>query len=277
MPLKLMYITNNPIIAKIAEMNGVDWIFVDLESIGKEQRQPNMDTVKSSHTISDILKVREVISKSKLLVRINSIYEGSTEEIDQVISAGADIIMLPYFKSLDEVRFFVNYVGNRAQKCLLLETQEAVNILDDILKCNGIDYIHIGLNDLHLEMKRKFMFELLSDGTIENIANKIKNSTIHYGFGGIAQLGCGDLPAEYIIAEHYRLNSSMVILSRSFAPTNSKTHQKELEEIFSKGIKDIRSFEEKLIAKETGFFEINKMEIKKIVDKIVSKLGEKSV
>lgn len=39
MALNLMYITNRPEIAQIAEENGVDWIFVDMEFIGKDNRQ----------------------------------------------------------------------------------------------------------------------------------------------------------------------------------------------------------------------------------------------
>ena len=39
MPLKLMYITNRPDVAAIAERNGVDRIFVDMEYIGKAERQ----------------------------------------------------------------------------------------------------------------------------------------------------------------------------------------------------------------------------------------------
>lgn len=37
--LKLMYITNRPKIAQIVEEAGVDWIFVDMEFIGKDKRQ----------------------------------------------------------------------------------------------------------------------------------------------------------------------------------------------------------------------------------------------
>ena len=37
--LNLMYITNRPEIAQIAEAAGVDWIFVDMEFIGKDIRQ----------------------------------------------------------------------------------------------------------------------------------------------------------------------------------------------------------------------------------------------
>lgn len=39
MSLKLMYITNRPEVAVIAEQYGVDRIFVDMEYIGKADRQ----------------------------------------------------------------------------------------------------------------------------------------------------------------------------------------------------------------------------------------------
>ena len=54
MALKLMYITNNPDVALIAEANGVDRIFVDMEYIGKSDRQGGMDSVQSHHTFQDI-------------------------------------------------------------------------------------------------------------------------------------------------------------------------------------------------------------------------------
>ena len=37
--IKLMYITNNPRIAALADEAGVDRIFVDLETVGKQLRQ----------------------------------------------------------------------------------------------------------------------------------------------------------------------------------------------------------------------------------------------
>ena len=66
--LKLMYITNRPEIAEIAE-NAVDRIFIDLEQIGKAERQEGMDTVQSLHSLDDIKKVKSVLSKAELLVR----------------------------------------------------------------------------------------------------------------------------------------------------------------------------------------------------------------
>ena len=56
-----MYITNNPEIALIAEKNGVNRIFVDLETLGKEERQKNMNSVKSHHTVDDVKAVSSVL------------------------------------------------------------------------------------------------------------------------------------------------------------------------------------------------------------------------
>lgn len=171
--LKLMYITNHPEIAKIAENAGVDRIFIDLEQIGKAERQGGMDTVQSLHSLDDIKKVKSVLLKTELLVRSNPIHEGSKEEIDTIIENGANIVMLPFFKTVNEVAKFIDLVSGRAKVMLLVETAEAVEKLDAILELDGIDEIHIGLNDLHLAYHMKFMFELLANGTVEYLGKKI--------------------------------------------------------------------------------------------------------
>lgn len=270
--LTLMYITNNPAIAIIAEKAGVDWIFVDLEIKGKIERQGHLNTVISKHSISDIKSIKDVLKKSKLLVRVNPINKESEEEINQVIKHGAEIVMLPFFKNANEVKTFISLINNRAETCLLLETPEAVEDLDDILKITGIDYIHIGLNDLHLGYKMKFMFELLADGTVEKIIDKIKKTNIKYGFGGIAQIGQGDLPAEKIIVEHYRLGSTMTILSRRFYDSKRVKDLKEIKDVFDEGVNIIRNFETTLANKDTYYFYDNQKEVIEIVNNIVKKI-----
>ena len=235
MALKLMYITNKENVARIAEDSGVDWIFIDLEINGKEERQGHLDMVISRHHIEDVKKIKSVLTKAELLVRVNPIFDGSKKEIDKVINDGADIVMLPFFKIKNEVKTFIDYVDGRAKTCLLCETAEAVENIDEILELKGIDLIHIGLNDLHLAYKMDFMFELLVDGTVEMLCDKFKAKGIPYGFGGIAQLGQGDLPAEYVIAEHYRLGSSMAILSRSFCNVNKIDNIKTVKDVFGRG------------------------------------------
>ena len=256
MALKLMYITNNPKVAIIAQQAGVDQIFVDMEYIGKSLRQGGMDTVQNFHTIDDIKNIRKVIDKTsntELLVRVNPIHDASEsycsseDEINQAIEAGADIIMLPYFKTVLEVKRFLNVVNHRVKTCLLLETPEAVECIDDLLELDGINNIHIGLNDLSLGYKKKFMFELLCDGTVESLCHKIKSKNIPYGFGGIARVGKGILPSELIIKEHYRLGSTAAILSRSFCDANQINDLSIIENLFLQGVKDIRNVERNCI------------------------------
>ena len=99
MSLSLMYITNNPQVALIAEKNGVDRIWIDLEVLGKDERQKNMNTVKSHHTIDDVVVLSKVLTKSELLVRINPWNAASPEEIKAVITAGINVISpLSFFK-----------------------------------------------------------------------------------------------------------------------------------------------------------------------------------
>ena len=100
-PLIFMCITNRPDIASIAEHNTVDRIWVDLEKRGKVERQGHVDSVKSNHTMIDVSRIRNTISKADLLVRINPLWEGSQYEIDEVIARGADIVMLPMFRSAE--------------------------------------------------------------------------------------------------------------------------------------------------------------------------------
>lgn len=264
-----MYITNRPEVAQIAEECGVDRIFIDLEKIGKQERQRGMNTVQSNHSLEDIKVIRKVVKKAEILVRSNPIHEGSEKEIEQIIENGADTIMLPYFKTIEEVKKFFKYVNKRVHTCLLLETPEAVEIIDEILELPEVEEVHVGLNDLHLGYQKNFMFELLTDGTVEMLCKKFHDKGIQYGFGGCARIGKGMLPAELILSEHTYLQSQQVILSRSFCDVQYITDTDKIREIFSNGIRDIRNWEKECEKKDEAFFVDNREHIKDIVDIIV--------
>ena len=274
MYMKLMYITNNPVVARIAENAGVDWIFLDMEVIGKAFRQSGLNTVQNHHTVDDIKRIRKAIKKSKLLVRVNPIhdavdnYPSSKDEIDASIEAGADILMLPYFKTVEEVKTFIHLVNGRAKTLLLLETVEAANLIDKILEVQGIDMIHLGLNDMHLELGMKFMFELLADGTVERLGDKIKAKGIPFGFGGIATLDGGALQGSMVLKEHVRLGSSMVIVSRSFCNTEIITDLNEVKRIFDTGISDLRALEKETSQADAAYLEENRKAVVAAVNKI---------
>lgn len=273
MPLKLMYITNQPEIALLAEQNGVDWVFVDLELNGKVERQGHLDTVISRHAVRDVSRLRAVLKHAELLVRVNPIFQGSRYEINEVINRGADVVMLPYYKSVDEVATFIELVDKRAGVCLLCETKEAVACMPDVLQLPGIDYVHIGLNDLHLSYGQSFLFEPLADGTVEAVTRQLQIAGIPYGFGGIARIGEGRLPAEKVLGEHVRLGSSLAILSRSFCNigVTGKFDAKQAQ-MFQEGVWKIRVYEQQLEHATPEWLELNRLSLVSTVDAIATEI-----
>jgi len=273
MPLNLMLLTSDPTFAAIAEEVGVDRIFFDLEYINKRERQRGRNTVISNNSIDGIVKVKKVLNKSELLVRVNPINLHSKEEINRVISDGADIVMLPMIIDKKDVIEFIEMVNGRAKTCLLIETPQAFVRIDEILEVDGVDEIFIGLNDLHIGMGLDFMFELLSGGVIEYLTIKSKFYNKPFGFGGIAKIGEGMLPAEVILGEHYRLGSSSVILSRTF----KNQIESNLNEMVVKDLKieieKIRDKEKEIAQWSKEDYENNRQLLVKKVREIVGNLA----
>ena len=269
MSITLMYITNNPKVAQIAQDAGVDRIWVDLEYKGKELRQAGMNTVKSNHTVDDVCHLRPLIKTSSLMVRVNPLDGDSKAEIDAVIDAGAEYVMLPMFKTKEEVESFVSFVAGRAKTILLLETAEAAENILSYIDIPGIDEVHIGLNDLHLAYNKTFMFELLTDGTVSRLASILNDHKIRFGFGGFARVGYGILPAEKILTQHYALGSQMAILSRGFCDANRVDDPESVRADFVDGVKGIREKEKEILLYTPEQFEDNYKQIEETVAKIV--------
>jgi hypothetical protein len=168
------------------------------------------------NNIDDIPLLRKVLNTSELLVRTNPIHAYSQREVDRAIEYGADILMLPMAIDQHDAMQYVRYVAGRAKVCIMIETAAAMARIDKIIDVPGVDEVFIGLNDLHISMGLTFMFELLSGGLVEYMADKCNKKGMTFGFGGIARIGEGMLPSDNILGEHVRLGSSSVILSRTF-------------------------------------------------------------
>lgn len=269
--MKLMILAADPLSAMDAQRAGVDRIFYDLEWIGKNERQHGRNTVISNNDIENIPAVRKVLNKSELLVRTNPIHAYSQAEVDKAIAYGADILMLPMVMDQHDVEQYVRMVNGRAKICIMIETAAAMARLDKILAVPGVDELFIGLNDLHISMGLTFMFELLSDGLVEYIADKCNKVGMPFGFGGIARIGEGDLPSDYILGEHVRLGSTSVILSRTFkgvVGVDKNAHQINLGDEVEKvrrRLEDIDKWDENL-------YEENRIRIVQAVDKIVNNI-----
>lgn len=272
--IKLMYVTNQVQYAKAAVEAGVNRIFVDLEHMGKEQRQSGMDTVKSKHTIEDVGAIRAVIEPpTELLVRINPLHKESAKEIDDVIRAGADLVMLPMWTSAQEVREFVRLVGGRARAVPLLETACAARdeVLQPVLDECGVDEIYIGLNDLHLSKNQPFIFCPLADGTVARLATAIRARGVPFGFGGIATMDGGLLPGALVLGEQISLGADVVILSRSFC--NSELSLDEFSSVMTRQIAFMRQKERELSENMTAQLAVENH--KKVCDCVQRIVAEK--
>jgi len=135
--IKFIMITNNPDLARLAESSGVKRIFVDLERLGKKARQGHLDTYISNHSIEDVAKVKHALDSAELLVRLNPLNRDTDRDVEQAIINGADILMLPMFRTSDEVQEFVRIVDRRVKIIPLVETFDAVQSIDEIVNIRG--------------------------------------------------------------------------------------------------------------------------------------------
>jgi len=214
--LQLQLITADPAIARHAVDCGVGRIFVDLESRGKAERQAGRGMVLNAHTVAQATAVRAAIPGHELMLRINPPWLESAGEITAAIAAGADLVMLPMVRDAEEVAAFVAAIAGRTRAVVLVETPAALVRLDAICAVPGVDEIYLGLNDLRLGLGLDFLFEPLAGGLVDLVAATAARHGKPWGFGGLARRGAGTLPMEAVLAEHVRLGSQRVILSRAF-------------------------------------------------------------
>jgi len=193
---------------------GIDIIFIDLEQLGKQERQGHIDSVKSKHEVSDIREIKLSLTKADILVRIDPINSNTKNQIEEVINAGADIVMLPYFKTYAEVEFFFKCIDGRVRTKLLFEHIDSLILIGAIHRNFNIDEIYFGLNDLSLSLGYNFMFRVLTDRILDDSIKYCKNNKISYGIGGIGSYSSGKIPGKIILKEFKRLGATSTIVSR---------------------------------------------------------------
>lgn len=270
--IRLMMIVNQPEIARYVAERGVDRIFVDLESLGKQERQGHLDTWLSAHTFDDISRVREAIGDRELLVRLNPWHAGSPAEIDEALQRGADLLMLPMFHRSEELAAFCAAVAGRVPVIPLVETAEAFAKIGEVAAVDGVSEVFIGLNDLHLSCGLKFMFEPLANGMLDQAAATLRASGKPFGFGGIARVGEGLLPAERILGEHVRLGSTSVILSRTFHRKARDLDSMCRDMDFAAEVAKLREAFAQYTAADPATLQANQREVQRLVAQIAETL-----
>jgi len=214
----LTLFTDDPALARRADAAGIDRIGLDLEKYGKDERQDARRTWISDHREKDLPAVAATLDKAQVFVRTEPVHDGLRAQIDRVIAMGAQVLMLPYFRETREAARFIEFVDGRATACLLIETAQAAARVRDIVRLEGVDEIHVGLNDLYLTLGLDSHFEVLASPVMEMLSDVVCGAGIPFGFGGVGRLGDPRLPvsSDLVYAQHPRLRSTRALVSRVF-------------------------------------------------------------
>lgn len=259
--IELLQITNDPALARRCDaIEGVR-VFVDLERLGKAERQGGWDSFISAHGLADVGRLRAVLRRAPLMVRVNPLHEGSAREVEEVLSQGADLLMLPMFTQARELAEFCRLVDGRAPVSALLETAGALESLDDWLGTPGLWEVFVGLNDLHRSLGQRFMFEPLASGRVERVGQAARARGLRFGFGGIARLDEGLVPGRDVLAEHVRIGSQAVILSRTFRREDASLES---------GIAQLREAESALRRRGAAEAEADRARFAALVDRVAA-------
>jgi hypothetical protein len=269
--LDLLQITSDPAFALRCDTLDGMRLFVDLERLGKAERQAGRNTFISTHQTSDVGRIKAQLTHSRLMVRVNPVHPATQNEVDAVFAQGlsaTDCLMLPMFTSTAELRDFAAIVAGRCPIVALLETAGALNALDDWITTPGLAEVFVGLNDLHLSLGLRFMFEPLANGTVDRVAAVTHRHGLRFGFGGIARLDEGLLPGRDVLAEHLRLGSQAVILSRTF-------HRSDAVTSFEDEVLALRTAEAQLALRTAAQMEVDRVRIAACITAIAQGLAPK--
>ena len=221
---KLTLISRDLAVIKAADAAGIDRIGIDIERLGKRERQGHLGTRISDHELEDLRVVAANVKHADVFIRVNPLHSGTRAEVERAIVLGATVMMLPYFTTAREVAAYVDMVAGRATVVLLLETAAAAARLHELVAVPGIAEILVGLNDLHLSMKLASHFEILASDLMIAIARVVRDAGLEFGFGGLGRPGDTALPVppELVYAQYPRLAARSAWIARSFFSTATR-------------------------------------------------------
>jgi hypothetical protein len=144
--------------------------------------------------------------------------------------------------------------------------------LAECINIPGVNEVHIGLNDLHIEMGHRFMFEPLVSGHVEQMTEILRSTGMPFGIGGLARVGEGLLPAELLLAEHVRLGSTGAILSRTFHRRAKTIEEIQVHMDFKQEIQRLRLAYQNHLKCDPHQIELHRKIVKQTIEKYITNL-----
>lgn len=210
-------ITNDINHALILQDCGIQQIMVDTENLGKMERQSGKGAVINFHKFEDVKILKEKLIATEVICRINGYHEDINLEIESAIKCGADILMLPMILDMNDLKKMVKFIDGRVPILPLIETSYSIFKLNEIIDLTKPNQIHFGLNDLHICLGMKNLFEVFISPLFESAVSYASKRVKLVGVGGVGDpMLKQKVSPELLINEHKILGSSSVILSRSF-------------------------------------------------------------
>jgi len=194
---------------------GAAGVVVDWERRGKRRRQAGADTQINADTPDHLAAVRAA-TNGRVVCRVNGWGPWTAAEIDLAVALGADEILLPMVRRVEEVDAAVERVAGRCGLAILIETCDAVRRADDLLR-RPLSRVYVGLNDLMIDRGSGPLFAALVDGTADRLSTLAADAGIPFGLGGLTvPEGGHPVPSRLVAGELARLGTSFTFLRRSF-------------------------------------------------------------
>lgn len=213
-PFELFLFTTDTAVAAGCMDVGVDAIIVDWENSGKHERQRGFNTQINQQSSADLRAMREAVPGT-IICRINGYNNNTTQtEVEEAITNGADEILLPMVRNLQEAEQVITWIKGRCRFGILVETDAAVTIAGQ-LALLPLSRVYIGLNDLHIDKKLPNLFYPFIDGTIEYLRSVFCN--IPFGVGGLTHAASGSPVLSSLLMNQYALlQTDFTFLRRTF-------------------------------------------------------------
>ncbi len=216
--LDLVLFATEHTLVKQAMVSGIRSLIVDLEWRDKHQRQQSWDTEINQAMPEDLETLRQVGVPHRYC-RLDRIGPWTDEQVETVLTHGATHVMLPMVETASDAEAVISRVDGRAQLGILVETQSAVDAIDDLATL-PLDAVYVGLNDLAISRRAPDIWRTMVDGTVDRIREalvKQAGRAIRFGVAGVTVIDGGrPIPARLLLAELARLECDFSFLRRSF-------------------------------------------------------------
>src|SRR4051794_32839421 len=165
--MDLFLFTVDPAFGRDVVAAGAAGVVVDWERRGKARRQAGEGTQINTDTPADLSRMRAAVD-GRLICRVNGFGPWTAAEVEDALARGADELLLPMVRTVEEVDRTLDLVAGRGGLGILVETQAAVDRAA-ALAARPLSRIYVGLNDLRIDRRSDSLFHPLVDGTVEAV------------------------------------------------------------------------------------------------------------